>query len=69
MFFKYIYQFFIVYISIHVILKKKCFNKNDNKIVLISLISSFASYIIDKINMNKEKKDFLSNVDKKVLLH
>lgn len=69
MFFKYIYQFFLLYISIHIVLKKKCFNKNDNIIILISLISSFSFYIIDKLNINEEKKDFLSNIDKNTLLH
>ena len=68
MYFKYIYQFFILYIFINIILKKKCFNKNDNKIILIAFVSSLSFYILDKINTKEDKEDFLSKLDKNITL-
>lgn len=69
MYFKYIFQFFMLYIFINIILKKKCFNKNDSKIILISFVSSLSFYILDKIHIKEEKEDFLSKINKNEVLH
>jgi hypothetical protein len=68
-FFKYILHFFLLYITINIIIRKHYFKGNEKNIIMICFISSFICFVVDIIENNeKNKKDFLSNLSKDSVL-